>query len=147
MKKKVIIFIILFVLILLFGFTIGSILTYFMKNGLKAKFNFTDVFTYFFNKTSLLIGLIVFIAYSIILGAGILVTGGLTLGFVIPLMKLDGKKWYSIAIMVVAIIAIALAILAFVMIFVVTKVHNDASSSSSSSEAISESAKLLLSML
>jgi hypothetical protein len=93
-------------------------------------------------------GLIVFIAYSLLLGIGILVSGGLTLGFVIPLMKIEGKKWYSIAIMVVAIVAIALAILAFVMIPVVSDAHNAASSSSSSSsEPISESAALLLSLL
>ena len=92
-------------------------------------------------------GLIIFIAYSLILGVAILVSGGLTLGFVIPLMKLDGRKWYSIAIMVVAIVAICLAVLAFVMIPVVSHVHSEASSSSSSSEAISESAKLLLAML
>ena len=93
-------------------------------------------------------GLIVFIAYSLLLGIGILVSGGLTLGFVIPLMKIEGKKWYAIAIMVVAIIAIALAILAFVMIPVVSDAHSAASSSSSSSsEPISESAALLLSLL
>jgi len=93
-------------------------------------------------------GLIVFIAYSLLLGIGILVSGGLTLGFVIPLMKMEGKKWYSIAIMVVAIVAIALAILAFVMIPVVSDAHSAASSSSSSSsEPISESAALLLSLL
>ena len=93
--------------------------------------------------------LIVFIAYSLILGIAILVTGGLTLGFVIPLMKLDGKKWYSIAIMVVAIVAICLAILAFVMIPVVSHAHSAASSSSSSSssDAITDSAQLLLAML
>ena len=94
-------------------------------------------------------GLIIFIAYSVLLGIGILISGGLTLGFVLPLMKLEGKKWYSIAIMVVAIVAICLAILAFVMIPVVSKAHSEASSSSSSSssEAITESAKLLLMML
>jgi hypothetical protein len=93
-------------------------------------------------------GLIIFIAYSILLGIGILVFGGLTLGFVIPLMKIEGKKWYSIAIMVVAIVAIALAILAFVMIPVVSDAHSAASSSSSSSsEPISESSALLLSLL
>jgi hypothetical protein len=92
-------------------------------------------------------GLIIFIAYSLILGVAILVSGGLTLGFVIPLMKIDGKKWYSIAIMVVAIVAICLAVLAFVMIPVVSHAQSEASSSSSSSEAISESAQLLLAML
>ena len=97
---------------------------------------------------ALVFGLIIFIAYSIILGAAILITGGLTLGFVIPLMKIDGKKWYSLAILIVASVAIALAILAFVMIPVVSHAASASnSSSSSSSEVISESGKLLLSML
>ena len=93
-------------------------------------------------------GLIIFIAYSVLLGIGILISGGLTLGFVIPLIKLDGKKWYSLAIMIIAIVAICLAILAFVMIPVVSHAHEAASSSSSSSsEAISNTANLLISML
>ena len=97
---------------------------------------------------ALVFGLIIFIAYSVLLGAGILITGGLTLGFVIPLMKIDGKKWYSLAILIVASVAIALAILAFVMIPVVSHAASSSnSSSSSSSEVISESGKLLLSML
>ena len=97
---------------------------------------------------ALVFGLIIFIAYSLILGVAILVSGGLTLGFVIPLMKLDGKKWYSIAILIVASIAIGLAILAFVMIPVVSHAASASnSSSSSSSEMISESSALLLSLL
>ena len=96
---------------------------------------------------ALVFGLIIFIAYSIILGAAILITGALTLGFVIPLIKIDGKKWYSLAILIVACVAIGLAILAFVMIPVVSHAASSSSSSSSSSEAISESAKLLLMML
>lgn len=97
---------------------------------------------------ALVFGLIIFIAYSVLLGAGILITGGLTLGFVIPLMKIDGKKWYSLAILIVASVAIALAILAFVMIPVVSHAASSSnSSSSSSSEVVSESGKLLLMML
>ena len=97
---------------------------------------------------ALVFGLIIFIAYSIILGAAILITGGLTLGFVIPLIKIDGKKWYSLAILIVACVAIGLAILAFVMIPVVSHAASASnSSSSSSSEVISESGKLLLMML
>ena len=97
---------------------------------------------------ALVFGLIIFIAYSLILGVAILVSGGLTLGFVIPLMKINGKKWYSLAILIVASVAIALAILAFVMIPVVSHAASASnSSSSSSSEVISESGKLLLMML
>ncbi len=89
-------------------------------------------------------GLIIFIGYSIILGLAILIFSGLTLGFVIPLLKMNGKKWYSILILVVAIIAICLAILAFAMIPVVSDAHNAANSSSSlSSEPAPASSALL----
>ena len=88
--------------------------------------------------------LIFFIAYSILFGIGILVFGGLTLGFVIPLLKIDGKKWYSLVIMIVAIVAIALAVFAIAMIPVVSKISTETkSSSSSSSDAISQSLTLL----
>ena len=50
--------------------------------------------------------LIFFIAYSIIFAAAILIASGLTLAFDIPLLKINGKKWYSIAILIVAIVAI-----------------------------------------
>ena len=95
-------------------------------------------------------GLIFFIAYTIIIGIAVLIAGSLTLGFVIPLIKMNGKKWYSLAILIVASIAMALAILFFIMIPVVSKAHEAASSSSSSSsssEAITESGKMLLMML
>ena len=84
---------------------------------------------------ALVFGLIIFIAYSLILGVAILVSGGLTLGFVIPLMKINGKKWYSLAILIVASVAIALAILAFVMIPVVSHAASASNSSSSSSSS------------
>lgn len=92
-------------------------------------------------------GLIIFIAYTVLLGIVVLITGGLTLGFVIPLIKLDGKKWYSIVMLVVAIVSMALAVLFVVMLPIVSDAHNAASSSSSSissSEPISESAFLFL---
>ena len=95
----------------------------------------------------LVFGLILFIAYTIILGIIVLVLAGLTLGFVIPLLKIDGKKWYSIAILVVAIVAIVLAVLYIAMLPVVSDAHNAAKSSSSSvssSEQITESALLFL---
>ena len=92
-------------------------------------------------------GLIIFIAYTVLLGIVVLITGGLTIGFVIPLIKLDGKKWYSIVMLVVAIVSMALAVLFVVMLPIVSDAHNAASSSSSSissSEPISESAFLFL---
>ena len=93
-------------------------------------------------------GLIFFIAYTILIGIGVLIFGGLTLGFVIPLIKLDGNKWYSILILVVAIVSIALAVLCVAMLPVVTDAHEAAkaasSSSNSSSDPISQSAFLFL---
>lgn len=92
-------------------------------------------------------GLIFFIAYTILIGVAIVISGGLTLGFVIPLMKSEGKKWYSLAILIVASVAIGLAIFTFAMIPVVSRAHEAANASSSSSEQISESARMLLSVL
>ena len=92
-------------------------------------------------------GLIIFIAYTVLLGIGVFIFGGLTLGFVIPLMKLDGKKWYSIVMLVVAIVSMVLAVLYIAMLPIVSDAHNAASSSSSSSmssEPIAESALLFL---
>lgn len=93
-------------------------------------------------------GLIIFIAYTILLGIVVLVTGGLTIGFVIPLMKLDGKKWYSMVMLIVAIVAMLLAVLFVAMLPVVSHAHEAAnassSSSMSSSEPVAESAFLFL---
>ena len=89
-------------------------------------------------------GLIFFIAYSVLFAIGIFITSGLTLAFDIPLLKINGKKWYSIVILIVAIVAICLAVFAIAMIPVVSNIHNNASSSSSSnSEAISQALMLI----
>lgn len=79
--------------------------------------------------------LIFFIAYSLIFAAAILIASCLTLAFDILLLKINGKKWYSIVILVVAIVAIALAIFAFAMIPVVSKISTQAKNSSSSSSS------------
>ena len=92
-------------------------------------------------------GLIIFIAYTILLGIAVLVFGGLTIGFTIPLIKLDGKKWYSITMLIVAIVSIILAVLFVAMLPAVSEAHNAATSSSSSissSDPASQSAALLL---
>lgn len=79
--------------------------------------------------------LIFFIAYSVIFAAAILIASGLTLAFDIPLLKINGKKWYSITILIVAIAAIVLAAFAIAMIPVVSKISTQAKSSSSSSSS------------
>ena len=90
--------------------------------------------------------LIFFVAYSIIFAVGILIFSGLTLAFDIPLLKINGKKWYSITILIVAIVAIFLAVFAIAMIPVVSDIASNAknSSSSGSSSLLSESSALLL---
>ena len=87
--------------------------------------------------------IIIFIAYSIIFAIAILIASGLTLAFDIPLLKINGKKWYSIAILVVAIVAILLAAFAIAMIPLVSKIASNAKSSSSSSSSISAALALM----
>lgn len=87
--------------------------------------------------------IIIFIAYSIIFAIAILVASGLTLAFDIPLLKINGKKWYSIVILVVAIVAILLAAFAIAMIPLVSKIASNAKSSSSSSSSISAALALM----
>ena len=87
--------------------------------------------------------IIIFIAYSIIFAIAILIVSGLTLAFDIPLLKINGKKWYSIVILVVAIVAILLAAFAIAMIPLVSKIASNAKSSSSSSSSISAALALM----
>lgn len=87
--------------------------------------------------------IIIFIAYSIIFAIAILIASGLTLAFDIPLLKINGKKWYSIVILVVAIVAILLAAFAIAMIPLVSKIASNAKSSSSSSSSISAALALM----
>ena len=88
--------------------------------------------------------IIIFIAYSIIFAIAILIASGLTLAFDIPLLKINGKKWYSIVILVVAIVAILLAAFAIAMIPLVSKIASNAKSSSSSSSSSISAALALM---
>ena len=88
--------------------------------------------------------IIIFIAYSVIFAIFILVASGLTLAFVIPLLKINGKKWYSFVILGVAIATILTAALAIAMIPVVSKIASETrNASSGSSSALSASLALL----
>lgn len=88
--------------------------------------------------------IIIFIAYSVIFAIIILVASGLTLAFVIPLLKINGKKWYSFVILGVAIATILTAALAIAMIPVVSKIASETrNASSGSSSALSASLALL----
>ena len=90
--------------------------------------------------------LIFFVAYSVLFAIGILIFSSLTLAFDIPLLKINGKKWYSLVILIVAIVAVVLAAFAIAMIPVVSKAASasKSSSSSSNSSALSQSLALLL---
>ena len=91
--------------------------------------------------------LIFFIAYSVIFAAAILIASGLTLAFDIPLLKINGKKWYSITIMIVAIAAIVIAAFAIAMIPVVSKISTQTKNSSSSSSSTSAAMIQLIALL
>lgn len=88
--------------------------------------------------------LVIFIAYSVLFAIGILIFSGLTLAFDIPLLKINGKKWYSITILIVAIAAIALAAFAIAMIPTVSKISENVKSTSSGSSSVSAAVALLL---
>ena len=90
------------------------------------------------------LGGVLLYVYTILLGIGILVTGSLTLPFVISLLKLNGKKWYSITILVVAIVAMVAAIVFVAMLPTISKIQNATSSSSSSNPESIEAALLLM---
>ena len=90
------------------------------------------------------LGGILLYVYTILLGVGILITGGLTLPFVISLLKINGKKWYSITILVVAIVAIVSAIVFVAMLPTISQVQEATKASSSSSNPESIEALLLL---
>lgn len=89
-------------------------------------------------------GSILLIAMTIIFGVGILVSVSLTLPFTIILMKLNGKKWYTLVILIFSIVAVVLAIGYIAMLPVVSQIESAAKAGSSSSSNPDSSALLLL---
>ena len=90
------------------------------------------------------LGGILLYAYTIILGVCILISSAATLPFDIILMKINGKKWYSIAILSFVITAVVAAIVFVAMLPTIAHIQDAAkASSSSSSSAPSESALLI----
>ena len=90
------------------------------------------------------LGGILLYVYTILLGVGILATGILTLPFDIILLKTNGKKWYSIVILVVAIVCIVAAIAFIGMLPMISRIQEATESSSSSSSIESTEALLYL---
>ena len=90
------------------------------------------------------LGGILLYAYTIILGVCILISSAATLPFDIILMKINGKKWYSIAILSFVITAVVAAIVFVAVLPTIAHIQDAAkASSSSSSSAPSESALLI----
>ena len=81
---------------------------------------------------------------TILFGVFILASVVATLPFDIILMKINGKKWYSLAILIFSIIAAILAIVYIVMLPVISQIESAAKASSSSSSNIDSSSALLL---
>ena len=89
------------------------------------------------------IGGIFLYLYTILLGIGIVISCALTLPFVLILMKLNGWKWYVIALLAFTILAFVLAVGYVCMLPVVSNIEQAAKAHSSSS-SIPESALALL---
>ena len=89
------------------------------------------------------LGTVLLYALTIILGVFVVASSLAALPFDIILMKTNGKKWYTIAILVFIIIAILLAIVYVAMLPLVAKIEDAAKESSSSSSNIDSSAALL----
>lgn len=88
-------------------------------------------------------GVVILYAMTIMFGIFIVASCVATLPFNIILMKTNGKKWYSIALLVFIIIATILAIVYVAMLPIVSKAEEAARASSSSSSNIDSSSALL----
>ena len=89
-------------------------------------------------------GSVILYAMTILTSIGVILFSGLTIPFDVILLKENGKKWYSITILVVAIVAIFMAIACVAMLPVISGIESSANSSSSSSDIATSEALLLL---
>lgn len=89
-------------------------------------------------------GGIILYAVTILVSIGVIIAAALTLPFDIILLKSNGKKWYSITILVFAIVAIVMAIAFVAMLPIVGQIQDAAKAANSSSSSISSSEALLL---
>ena len=83
-------------------------------------------------------------ALTIIFGVFILISVVATLPFVIILLKTNGKKWYSLVILIFSIVAAVAAIAYIAMLPIISQAESAANASSSSSNIDSSSALLFL---
>ena len=81
---------------------------------------------------------------TLLFGVFIQISVIVTLPFDIILMKLNGRKWYTLVILFFSIVAAILAIVYMAMLPVVSQIESAAKASSSSSSSIDSSSALLL---
>ena len=81
---------------------------------------------------------------TILFGIFILISVAITLPFDIILMKINGKKWYSLTILIFSIVAAVMAIAFIAMLPVVSQIESAAKANSSSSSSLEASALILL---
>lgn len=90
------------------------------------------------------LGGVLLYALTIIFGAFILASAAATLPFDIILIKTNGKKWYSMVILIFVIVAVVLAIAYVAMLPLISQAESAAKEASSSSSNIDSSNALLL---
>ena len=81
---------------------------------------------------------------TIIFGVFILISVALTLPFDLILMKINGKKWYSIAILAFSIMAVIMAVVYVAMLPVISQIESAAKAGSSSSSSFNSTSALLV---
>ena len=81
---------------------------------------------------------------TIIFGVFILISVALTLPFDLILMKINGKKWYTLTILVFSIVAVVLAAAYVAMLPVVSQIESAAKAGSSSSSSFDSTSALLV---
>ena len=90
------------------------------------------------------LGGVLLYAMTIIFGAFILASVAATLPFEIILLKTNGKKWYTLVILIFSIVAVVLAIVYIAMLPVISQIESAAKASSSSSSSNIDSSSALL---
>lgn len=90
------------------------------------------------------LGGVLLYALTIIFGVFILISVALTLPFDLILMKINGKKWYSIAILAFSIMAVIMAVVYVAMLPVISQIESAAKAGSSSSSSFDSTSALLV---
>ena len=90
------------------------------------------------------LGGVLLYALTIIFGIFVVASAAVSLPFSITLLKINGKKWYSITLLAFAVFAILAAITFVALLPVISQAEEAAKAASSSSSAIESAEALLL---